>query len=165
MTALRKAGSLEPPSNRAAGADAPMNYSHIHITNVYEGEFKHGLFNGFGRLFDAQGQCHVGFWKAGPRNLKDPKDKGKIEVTRPHGKWSSYRKDGAALHGEGIYMGDPMTSCNRLVALQKIKDYNQNPEPRLSLGQQMGDVFRGCGMCQAKGAKLEPGHGRYIYEL
>lgn len=118
------------------------------MQNVYEGEFTSGLFNGFGRIFDAQGRCHVGFWKAGPKDLKDPKAKHMLEVSRPHGKWCSYRKDGVPLNSEGLYTADAMANNNRLCKLEKIKDFEKNTEPGLSFGQRVQDLFRGCGMCQ-----------------
>ena len=147
---------------QGTGKELSFNCQNLHMQNVYEGEFKHGLFNGFGRILDAQGRCHVGFWKTGPKDLKDLKSKNKLEVSRPHGKWCSYRKDGVPLNSEGLYIADAMANNNRLCALQKIKDFEKNTEPAPSFGQRVQDLFRGCGMCQPVRAEHE--NTMYIFE-
>jgi hypothetical protein len=33
------------------------------IQYLNEGQYTQGLFQGFGRSFDSQGNCQIGFWK------------------------------------------------------------------------------------------------------
>lgn len=64
---------------------------------------------------------------------------------------------------EGLYAADPVTNTNRLCSVQKIKDFNKNTEPSLSIGQRVTDLFRGCGMCMPKHTDTE--NGMYIFKM
>ena len=66
------------------------------------------------------------------------------------------------MTSEGLYTADPVANSNRLCSVQKIKDFNKNTEPSLTLGQRVQDLFRGCGMCMPKKAECE--NGMYIFK-
>ena len=67
---------------------------------MQEGHFKFGKLSGFGRIFDNDGGCKVGFWK-----LDTSVDQLIQAKSRPWGKFIEFTKHGQAKNPEGIYHG------------------------------------------------------------
>jgi len=54
MSAAWKQDAMDDAEKaQGTGRELSFNCQNLHMQNVYEGEFKHGLFNGFGRILDA----------------------------------------------------------------------------------------------------------------
>ena len=67
-------------------------------------------------------------------------------VSFPHGFWAKYGQE-KVIYQEGVYLG-AKNSWNRLVKAQKLgKDFRKNQKPQFSLGQVIGNMFGGCGVC------------------
>lgn len=93
--------------------DSKQNY----ILSLSEGQFENGLFSGFTRCIDSQGECMVGFWKVNEH-----------QRSRPYGKFAHYFKDGSFKAPDGIYNGNEL-NWNKMLKKQTIDDYLQNYDP------------------------------------
>lgn len=61
---------------------------------------RNGLLCGFSRIHDNEGECKLGYW--------DIKGLGadQVIVSRPHGKFAHYFKDGSFRTPDGLYNGN-----------------------------------------------------------
>ena len=64
-----------------------------------EGHFKEGLFQGYIRSLDSQGDCMLGYWKVHQQVYGGP------QYARPYGKFAQYFRDGSFKLPEGLYLG------------------------------------------------------------
>ena len=113
-----------------------------------EGQFLKGQFDGFGRSIDFNGNSQEGFWKRHQiksLNKKAASNEIQSYVSRPFGKWRMKRYDGKTSE-EGIYCGDDNV-WNRCVKKCAVKNFKTNEEPRLSIGQSIGDLINSLCMC------------------
>lgn len=77
------------------------------IISMGEGQFRNGLFHGFSRSHDSEGECKIGYWR-----IEENKDK--VQVSRPYGKFAHYYKDGSFKTPDGLYHGNDKY-WNRLI--------------------------------------------------
>lgn len=111
--------------NRNPTVDPKQNY----IISVSEGQFSKGLYSGFTRCIDSEGECMIGYWK-----LQETKDGGP-QVSRPFGKFAQYYKDGSFKSPDGIYCGSGRV-WNNMLKKQSIDDFLSNIEPNSFAGNQ-----------------------------
>lgn len=104
---------LDKLGNPNPTIDSKQNY----ILSLSEGQFENGLFSGFTRCIDSQGECMIGFWKINEQGR-----------SRPYGKFASYFKDGSFKSPDGIYFGDEW-QWNKLIKKQMNFDFLNNQEP------------------------------------
>lgn len=84
------------------------------ILNLYEGEYKNGLPDGFSRQINAyNGFCKLGYYKMG----------------KPWGKWCEFSSLGKDWNKEGIFAGE-----GKCVASKRLKDFIENEEPAGYMG-------------------------------
>lgn len=105
--------------NHNPTVDSKQNF----ILSLSEGQFNDGLFSGFTRCIDSEGDCMVGFWR-----VSEPVA-GRPQVSRPFGKFAQYFKDGSFKNPDGIYCGSERL-WNNLVKKQMITDFAANEAPR-----------------------------------
>ena len=53
MSAVSKQNALARADSQSVDKELKFSSQNLHVQNVYEGEFKNGIFNGFGRILDA----------------------------------------------------------------------------------------------------------------
>ena len=91
---------------------------HNYVVSMIEGQLVGGLIHGFARIHDSEGECKIGFWKT-------EKSLNKNAVSRPHGKFAHYFKDGSFKTPDGIYKGTDKV-WNKLVRAKNNHDFVKN---------------------------------------
>lgn len=92
-----------------------MQASEMTISKVLEGQFKNGVFDGFGRLIDCEEGIQMGYWQ------NKEVEKGKF-MSWPYGKWSNHTLDGQQIDPKGVYLGDAK-NWKQCIRKAEFKDY------------------------------------------